>query len=159
MASKMTDKQRLFARCMASGTMSMSDCYREAYSTDKMLPATVRREASRLMTNNNVTTMVNRLRDEYERNKQIKELSSRDLVIEKLKHFIENGENTDTVKLRAVEILARASGMFVDRVETKSLDRESTEIAAEIESKLAELLREPESDSEQDQDRHDEALH
>jgi hypothetical protein len=124
-----------------------------------MLPATVRREASRLMTNNNVTTMVKRLRDEYERNKQIKEMSSRDLVIEKLKHFIENGENTDTVKLRAVEILARASGMFVDRVETKNIDRESGEIAAEIESKLAELLREPESDSEQDQEQDKTALH
>ena len=152
MASKMTDKQRLFARCMASGTMSMSDAYREAYQTGNMLPATVRRESSRLMTNNNVTTMVKRLRDEYERNKQIKELSSHDLVIEKLKHFIENGENTDTVKLRAVEILARASGMFVDRVETKNVDRESGEIAAEIESKLAELLREPESDSAEAED-------
>ena len=137
---------------MASGTMSISDAYREAYQTGNMLPATVRREASRLMTNNNVTTMVKRLRDEYERNKQIKEMSSRDLVIEKLKHFIENGENTDTVKLRAVEILARASGMFVDRVETKNVDRESGEIAAEIESKLAELLREPESDSAEAED-------
>jgi DNA-binding transcriptional MerR regulator len=103
--------------------------------------------------------MVKRLRDEYERNKQIKEMSSRDLVIEKLKHFIENGENTDTVKLRAVEILARASGMFVDRVETKNVDRESGEIAAEIESKLAELLREPKSDSEQDQEQDKTALH
>ena len=50
MKKELTGKQRAFARLMAEGKMSASDCYREAYDTSGK-PETVHRQAYELKQN------------------------------------------------------------------------------------------------------------
>ena len=57
----LTPKQEKFAQLVASG-VGLSDAYRESFSTSKMKPATINREATALMNNPKITTRVTALR-------------------------------------------------------------------------------------------------
>ena len=57
----LTPKQEKFAQLVASG-VGFSDAYRESFSTSKMKPATINREATALMNNHKITTRVTELR-------------------------------------------------------------------------------------------------
>ena len=59
----MTPKQERFALAVAGGA-SLSDAYRQAFDTRAMKPETVRKRASELMANGDVTGMVERLKSE-----------------------------------------------------------------------------------------------
>ena len=52
---------------------------------------------------------------------------------------MDDAEPTDTNKLKAAQLLGQTVGMFKDVVETNAGDRASTEVAAEIERRLAVL--------------------
>ena len=49
-------------------------------------------------------------------------------------------EETDAMRLRAAELLGKASGLFATEVNVTSKDREPGEVAAEIEARLAAVL-------------------
>jgi len=78
MANKLTGKQMAFCRAMASGTMTQSAAYREAYDADNMASASVRVEASRLLALPSITLMVETLRAGIEASIQAQGLSDRD---------------------------------------------------------------------------------
>ena len=55
--------------------------------------------------------------------------------------MIDTAEPTDSNKLRALELLGRSAGVFVDRVETTDAGaRDSDAVSAEIERRLGGLL-------------------
>ena len=50
-----------------------------------------------------------------------------------------DAEPNDTNRLRAAQLLGQTIGLFKDVIETSSGDRDSTEVASEIERRLAAL--------------------
>ena len=136
--SGLTAKQRHFALALGSGA-GISDAYREAYDTKNMSGAAIRNEASKLAANHDIAVMVERLRAENERAVSASLVNDREKVLQRLRQWMDDAEPTDTNKLKAAQLLGQTVGMFKDVVETNSGDRASTEVAAEIERRLATL--------------------
>tara|TARA_R110000796_G_scaffold80271_2_gene177715 strand:+ start:372 stop:701 length:330 start_codon:yes stop_codon:yes gene_type:complete len=88
-----------------------------------------------------VTARVNQLKGRIEAQKLAQGISDRQRVLERLRQMIDTAEPTDSNKLRALELLGRSAGVFVDRVETTDAgSRDSESVSAEIERRLGSLL-------------------
>ena len=134
-ATSLTPKQQHFCRAVVSGC-TMSDAYREAYNTSNMKPATVHREAHSLMSHPKVATRVESLQRTKDRAVVAASLNDRERVLEQLRHFMDHAVPSDSVKLRACEMLGKSIGLFKDVVETK-VYRSPDEILADIDRRLA----------------------
>ena len=77
----MTPKQHLFAREIVLGK-SQADAYRAAYDTLRMNDNSIRREASRLMDNPNVTTTVAELQQKADAAVVQERIASREEVLQ-----------------------------------------------------------------------------
>jgi len=147
---KLTAKQEAFSQCVASGAGTQSQCYREVYDCEGSKPAVVHSESSRLLANPMVAARVQVIKGRIEVQRQAQSLSDRDRVLERLRQMIDTAEPTDSNRLRAIELLGRSAGVFVDRVETADTSvRDSDAVSAEIERRLGDLLS---GSQEQDQD-------
>ena len=155
--SGLTDKQRLFASTLAAGGHSISDAYRAVYSAGNMSAATVRGEASRLAANPHVARMVEQVRAQNAQAEVASALSDRDRVLSRLREWIDEAD-TDSNRIRAAELLGKTVGLFRDVIQTGSGDRATTEIQAEIEQRLRDLLLTAEA-ADKDVDVGDKAAH
>ena len=137
MADRTTDltpKQTHFCRAVASGC-TMSDAYREAYSTLRMKPATVNREAHALMANPKITARVEVLQRAKDRAVIASTLSDKERVLRKLRTVMDSDENV-TAQLRAAELLGKSVGLFKDVIETQQDTRTPDEIWEELKAKV-----------------------
>ena len=138
MKKELTGKQRAFARLMAEGKMSASDCYREAYDTTAK-PETVQklayRESNKAHVRGWIEHLIN-LREAASRNKAV---SDRDLSLETLRKCINGDIELRSDQVAAVNMLAKASGMYVIKHEDIT-QQSSDDIAGDLHRKLAELL-------------------
>jgi len=64
-------------------------------------------------------------------------LSDRERVLEQLRHFMDHAVPSDSVKLRACEMLGKSVGLFKEVIETK-VHRSTEELLADIDRRLAE---------------------
>ena len=135
MITMLTPKQQNFVRELLSGR-SQADAYRCAYQTTRMNDNSVRREASRLMANPNITTTVRRLQEQADDAVIEKRIATRQEVLETLSQCMDNAKTGDSVRVRAAELLGKHYGLFVEKVETKSEIKSSQEIRQQIRQKL-----------------------
>ena len=133
--SGLTPKQQHFCRAIASGC-TMSDAYREAYSTSRMKPATINREAHTLMANPKITARVETLQRAKERAVIVSTLSDRELVLTELRRHVKEAD-TDSNKIRAIEILGKTVPGLFRGEEPAAPQRSVAEIEAEIRERLA----------------------
>ena len=133
----LTPKQKLFGRCVGSG-MSLADSYRQAYSAKRMKSASIRVEASRLMSNPDITLLAESIQGQNERAVIVSSLSDRERVLTALRDFMVNAD-TDSAKIRATELLGKTCALFTDVVETKE-QRTPEEIKAELQTLMAQVL-------------------
>ena len=131
----LTSKQLAFCRHVTSGS-SLSEAYRKSYKASKMKPATVRREAHRLMNNPNVATTVERLEREAEVVMVEKTIADRKEVLETLTQMMRGQLETDSNKVRATQLLAQAHGILRDHAFVSSKERSSEDIKSELERRL-----------------------
>ena len=134
----MTPKQHQFAREVVLGK-SQADAYRSAYNTLRMNDNSIRREASRLMTNPKVATTVAKLQQADAAVVQ-ERIASREEVLQTLTGYMHSGEPGDSVKLRAAELMGKHYGLFTDRIEAVKPPRSSEEIQLELVAKLQQFL-------------------
>ena len=135
MRSKLTSKQSAFCRHVTSGN-SLSEAYRKSYNASKMKPATVRREAHRLMRNPKVATTVERLESEAEVVMVEKTIADRKEVLETLTQMMRGELETDSNRVRATQLLAQAHGILRDHAFVSSKERSSEDIKNELERRL-----------------------
>ena len=168
---KLTAKQRAYCDAIALEGLSQSDAYRSAYNAEKMSDAAIWTEASLLSADPRVAQRVAMLRERRERSLVCSSINDADLVRSKLRAFIETAQPQDSAKIKATELLGRASGVFLDRIETSSVDRTPAEISAELADRLAaaiesvdvsppaELLSSDDEEQVEHQTDDDQALH
>jgi hypothetical protein len=137
----LTSKQLAFCRHVTSGS-SLSEAYRKSYNASGMKPATVRREAHRLMRNPNVATTVERLEREAEVVLVERTIADRKEVLETLTQIMRGQLETDSNKVRATQLLAQAHGILKDHAFVSSKERSSEDIKSELERRLSECIRE-----------------
>ena len=138
MRSKLTSKQSAFCRHVTSGS-SLSEAYRKSYNASKMKPATVRREAHRLMRNPNVATTVERLESEADVVMVEKTIADRKEVLETLTRIMRGQLEADSNRVRATQLLAQAHGIFKEQQEKPEPLKSSSEILAALRQKLSSI--------------------
>ena len=147
-----TDKQRLFCHLHATCGYSLYKSYSEAFDSENMKEATIRREASKLIAKNHaIATLSERLSMEKQRIAHSQALtqsvSDRDRVLSKLRHYTDNAES-EANAIRATVELGRTCNVFTDTVEIKS-ERSSEDIMQELQTKLDQLTAMPTEEADQ----------
>tara|TARA_R110002167_G_scaffold211526_1_gene416114 strand:- start:537 stop:1001 length:465 start_codon:yes stop_codon:yes gene_type:complete len=133
---KLTPKQLHFARCVASG-MSQSDGYREAFNVKTLTkPESVHQSASRLIADPNVASRVQHLIGLRERAVAASAVSDRERVLSKLRGWMDEAEPSDSVKVRAAELLGKSANLFATDINVVDQRKSSEGLAAEIEAML-----------------------
>ena len=126
---ELTGKQKAFCRDIIAGK-SLAAAYRNNYNASKMRPATVRREAHRLMRNPNVATTVERLERETEVVLAEKTIADRKEVLETLTQMMRGELETDSNMVRATQ-LAQAHGILKDHAFVSSKERSCEDIKSD----------------------------
>ena len=109
--SGITEKMFRFAEEIVNGR-SAEDSYRAAFNTSKMLPKTVRDEASRLLKNPGITAALEALWAEKTYQQRVSRQKSEDRVWEHLWGLIDGVETPPGVKVRALTLAAELAGML-----------------------------------------------
>ena len=109
----LTAKQEAFVQNIIQG-MSQADAYRSAYPNQKMSDKTVWETASKLMANPKVVTRLEELRKEL----ATPAIMTAQKRLEWLTEVI-NGENDINAKLKAVDIMNKMQGEYVQKVEAE----------------------------------------
>ena len=136
MKKKLTPKKLHFARCIASG-MSQSDAYREAYTVrPSTTAASVHTCASRIATDVEVASRVQHLIGMRERAVAASAVTDRERVLSKLRGWMDEAEPSDSVKVRAAELLGKSANLFATDINVNDQRKSSEGLAAEIEAML-----------------------
>lgn len=108
----LTPKQEKFVQGIIEGK-SQADAYRSAYSTKNMTDKTVREEASRLMSDPNISARVKELRNQVIKST----IMSAQERMEWLTDLIKNTEEGTTDRLRAIDIINKMTGEYVTKID------------------------------------------
>ena len=110
----LTDKQEQFVQNILQG-MNQADAYRSAYPNNKMSDKTVWEAASRLMANSKVVARLSELRDKLANEK----IMSAQKRMEWLTELIKNDDASNMDKLRALDILNKMDGEYVQKIQAE----------------------------------------
>lgn len=107
----LTAKQEEFAKAIVEG-MNQSDAYRSAYSCKNMSDNSIYVNASKLVNDTKVALRIKELREQLAK-PTIKTAQER---MEWLTQLIDNAEEGTNEKLKAVDILNKMEGLYVQRI-------------------------------------------
>jgi phage terminase small subunit len=110
----LTPKQEKFVQNIIQG-MNQADAYRSAYSTKNMTDNSIYVNASKLAADAKVALRIKELRDELAK-PSIKTAQER---LEWLSQLIDNEEEGTNEKLRAIDIMNKMQGEYVQKVEAE----------------------------------------
>ena len=107
----LTAKQEEFAKAIVEG-MNQADAYRSAYNTSRMSDNAIYVNASKLVGDTKVALRIKELREQLAK-PSIKTAQER---MEWLTQLIENEEESTGDKLKAVDILNKMDGLYVQKI-------------------------------------------
>lgn len=108
----LTPKQEKFVQCIIEG-MSQADAYRSAYSAKNMSDNSIYVNASKLMADTKVAQRVQELRDQLAK----PTIMSAQERLEWLTELIKSDEEVTPDKLKAIDIMNRMQGEYVQKIE------------------------------------------
>lgn len=108
----LTAKQERFVQCIIEG-MSQADAYRSAYPKQRMSDKTVWEAASRLMANSKVIARIDELRAELVK----PSIMTAQKRLEWLTDLVNNEEEDTNDKLKAIDIMNKMQGEYVQKIE------------------------------------------
>ena len=114
----LTPKQRMFVTLVTQGN-SPRDAYRKAYSCTTENEATVGAAANRLMNLPKVKRLLSHLWDKQEKNLLLDQQKTRYHIMEELLKHSGDENHAISARLKALELMGKAVGMFTDKVEQK----------------------------------------
>jgi len=134
-----TDKQQAFVDAIAEGN-NISDAYRLAYDASNMSGASIHVEACRLAKHPKITLAINEIFELKTYSNSLQQLSRSDRVISKLEAIALRDGEADGTQVRALELLGKSMGLWIDKVETEDkTERTEQQLEKDIEQKLISL--------------------
>ncbi len=128
----LTKKQENFALLVAEG-LNLSAAYRESYDTSRMSAQSVWREAHRLSRNRKVAERIAELVAVRQREQRIEAILREYRVVAHLEAAMQSA-NSDSIRLRAAELLGKTVGLFSGKPETiQQREFSLLELEAELE--------------------------
>ena len=137
MKGGLTAKQEAFAQGVANG-LTLADAYRQSYNAENMKEASIYTEASLLMDNPKIAQRVGGIQQAREDKTLHDSARLRRLVLERLHQEATEAES-DSARIRALELLGKSIAMFTDRVEQEEGVRSSTDLEQELIARLKSL--------------------
>lgn len=110
----LTPKQERFVQNIIEG-MSQADAYRNSYDVSKMADKTIHEKASRLMSDGKVRARLQELRHQMMK----PTIMSAQERMEWLTNLINNEEEGTSDKLKAIDIMNKMQGEYVQKVEAE----------------------------------------
>ena len=111
----LTPKQEKFAQNIALEGMTQSDAYRSAYDAKKMADKTINEKASLLASKDNVRARIKELRDTLVDPK----IMTAQERLKWLTDTINNGDIATNDKLKAIDIMNKMQGEYVQKVQAE----------------------------------------
>lgn len=136
----LTIKQQAFCDAVFAGS-NFSEAYRQAYDAASMSAGAIHREACILAKHPKVSGRLDQMWAEKEQEQRMQRLSRAERVVQKLEQIALRDGDTDGTQVRALELLGKTIGLFVDKVETEDkTPRDADAIRKEIEARIARLV-------------------
>lgn len=110
----LTAKQEKYVQGIIDG-MTQADAYRSAYDTSRMADKTVHEKASRLMADDKVRARLEELRGQM----IAPSIMTAQMRLEWLTELIGNEEVYTSDKLKAIEIMNKMTGEYVQKIEAE----------------------------------------
>ena len=132
---RITAKQHLFASLIIQGA-APRDAYRKAYNCLSANEGTIAVSANRLLNDPKVSVLIHSGLDKREENLVSDAVATRRHVMTQLLAHAENMKSEGS-KLKALELIGKAVGMFTDKVETTIEQVNTEQLKAELASHLA----------------------
>ena len=133
---RITPKMRQFASLVAQGN-SPRDAYRKAYSvrTDTS-EATVMSSANKLMKDSRITGLMEPIWESIKQNVIDDAIATRRYVLEQLHQHAADDNVRTSDRLKSLELMGKAIGMFVDKSEAKVEQVDPEQLKRELDSHL-----------------------
>ena len=133
---RITPKMRQFASLVAQGN-SPRDAYRKAYAVrSDTAESTVIASANKLMKDSRISGLMEPIWESIKQNVIDDAVATRRHVLEQLHHHASNTEARASDRLKALELMGKAIGMFVDKSEAKVEQVDPEQLKRELDSHL-----------------------
>jgi hypothetical protein len=136
---RLTAKMQAFASNIVQG-LSPNDAYRRAYDCSNMGEASIVSEANRLLKDPRITLLLESFWKTLKENVIADQQATRRHIMSELYNHAERAGERTSDKLKALELMGRAVGMFTDKIESKTEEVNVDSLKRELESSL-ELLK------------------
>jgi len=133
--TRLTANQRSFAEHLAAG-MNQTEAYIAAYNVRTTNRNVISINASRLAKDNRISMLLESYADSIAARVVEDATRTRRYVLEELHGHASSTQRTPTEKLRALELMGRAIGMFTDKLETKAEAISTEQLKKELRSHL-----------------------
>jgi hypothetical protein len=122
--------------------MSLIDAYRNNYNVSKDIKGnTLRMLASRLRSRDNIRIFIDSLLEQKASLHRMNEVKRSDLLLNKIEAMADDVTITDSVRLKALEMLGKNMGLFTDVIKVDdNRDRSSVEIESELLKRLNSII-------------------
>jgi hypothetical protein len=133
---RITPKMQAFVSNIAQG-LSPKDAYRKAYDCSNSAESTVISSANTLLRDSRINVLLQSVWDNVKENIVNDQVLARRYVMGELFKHADNEEAQLSNRLKSLELMGKAVGMFVDKVETKIEEISTDQLKKELESSLA----------------------
>ena len=122
--------------------MSLIDAYRNNYNVSKDIKGnTLRMLTSRLRSRDNIRIFIDSLLEQKASLHRMNEVKRSDLLLNKIEAMADDVTITDSVRLKALEMLGKNMGLFTDVIKVDdNRDRSSVEIESELLKRLNSII-------------------
>jgi hypothetical protein len=133
---RITPKMRQFASLVAQGN-SPREAYRKAYAVrSDTAESTVMSSANKLMKDRRITGLMEPIWESVKQNVIDDAIATRRHVLEQLHEHASNKDARASDRLKALELMGKAIGMFVDKSEAKVEQVDPEQLKRELDSHL-----------------------
>jgi hypothetical protein len=133
---RITGKMQAFVSNIAQG-MSPKDSYRKAYDCSRSAESTIMSSANELLKDPRISELLESVWESVKENIVQDAVATKRHVMSELFKHAQNEEAQLSNRLKSLELMGRAVGMFTDKVETKVEEISTDQLKKELESSLA----------------------
>ena len=135
-STTLTAKQSAFCAFIAEGD-NQTEAYIKSHDVKKQSRKASANEGSKLMRMEKVRSRVSELKEQRQKAKETHRKISKDWILDKLRTEASDDENNASVRVRALEILAKTEKLFDDSTSVNIVHRSSDEIYKELQEALS----------------------
>ena len=137
-STTLTAKQSAFCAFIAEGD-NQTEAYIKSHDVKKQSRKASANEGSKLMRMEKVRSRVSELKEQRQKAKETHRKISKDWILDKLRAEASDEENNASVRVRALEILAKTEKLFDDSTNVTVVHRSAEEVEKELQARLQDL--------------------